>query len=77
MLQFACLLVDRAFAYIEESNVNGPKLRRLMNYAHHCLLTLNCVDPANKYHGHLLFSRIMSKINICSAHHKRIALQGT
>jgi hypothetical protein len=46
-------------------------LRRLMTYAWPCLLSKNCVDPATRYHGHLLLSHIIAKFAI----HKRIVLQ--
>ena len=49
----------------------GNKLRRLMTYAWPCLITKNCVDPATRYHGHLLLSHIIAKFAI----HKRIVLQ--
>ncbi len=49
----------------------GNKLRRLMTYAWPCLLAKHCVDPATKYHGHLLLSHIIAKFAI----HKRIVLQ--
>lgn len=49
----------------------GNKLRRLMTFAWPCLLSKNCVDPATKYHGHLLLSHIIAKFAI----HKRIVLQ--
>ena len=42
-----------------------------MTFAWPCLLAKNCVDPFNKYHGHLLLSHIISKFAI----HKRIVLQ--
>ncbi len=42
-----------------------------MTYAWPCLLSKNCVDPATRYHGHLLLSHIISKFAI----HKRIVLQ--
>ena len=48
-------------------------LRRLMTFAWPCLLSKNCVDPATKYHGHLLLSHIIAKFAI----HKRIVLQVT
>lgn len=51
----------------------GNKLRRLMTFAWPCLLSKNCVDPATKYHGHLLLSHIIAKFAI----HKRIVLQVT
>jgi hypothetical protein len=50
----------------------GNKLRRLMMFAWPCLLVKNCVDPATRYHGHLLLSHIIAKFAI----HKRIVLQG-
>jgi len=49
----------------------GNKLRRLMTFAWPCLLPKTCVDPATKYHGHLLLSHIIAKFAI----HKRIVLQ--
>jgi hypothetical protein len=49
----------------------GNKLRRLMTFAWPCLLSKNCVDPATKYHGHLLLAHIIAKFAI----HKRIVLQ--
>lgn len=51
----------------------GNKLRRLMTFAWPCLVLKNCVDPATKYHGHLLLSHIIAKFAI----HKRIVLQVT
>ena len=48
-------------------------MRRLMTFAWPCLLSKNCVDPATKYHGHLLLSHIIAKFAI----HKRIVLQVT
>jgi transformation/transcription domain-associated protein len=64
----------------EETNLGGQvsvpptgnKLRRLMMFAWPCLLVKNCVDPATRYHGHLLLSHIIAKFAI----HKRIVLQG-
>ncbi len=42
-----------------------------MTFAWPCLLGHHCVDPATKYHGHLLLSHIIAKFAI----HKRIVLQ--
>uniref|UniRef100_A0ABM0MIW8 Transformation/transcription domain-associated protein-like n=1 Tax=Saccoglossus kowalevskii TaxID=10224 RepID=A0ABM0MIW8_SACKO len=42
-----------------------------MTFAWPCLIPKNCVDPATKYHGHLLLSHIIAKFAI----HKRIVLQ--
>ena len=42
-----------------------------MTFAWPSLLPRNCVDPANKYHGHLLLAHIIAKFAI----HKRIVLQ--
>jgi len=42
-----------------------------MTFAWPCLLSKMCVDPATKYHGHLLLSHIIAKFAI----HKRIVLQ--
>lgn len=75
LLQFACLLVERASAHIHDGDASnkrqGNKLRRLMTFAWPCLLGKNCVDPAARYHGHLLLSHIIARLAI----HKRIVLQ--
>ncbi|XP_064456550.1 transformation/transcription domain-associated protein-like isoform X2 [Ornithodoros turicata] len=73
LLQFACLLVERASPHIHDAanKRQGIKLRRLMTFAWPCLLGKNCVDPATKYHGHLLLAHIIAKFAI----HKRIVLQ--
>ena len=42
-----------------------------MTFAWPCLLAKSCVDPATKYHGHLLLAHIIAKFAI----HKRIVLQ--
>lgn len=77
LLQFACLLVERASPHIHDGDANnkreGNKLRRLMTFAWPCLLAKNCVDPAARYHGHLLLSHIIARLAI----HKRIVLQVT
>ncbi|KAG8178737.1 hypothetical protein JTE90_027055 [Oedothorax gibbosus] len=73
LLQFSCLLVEQASPHIHDAanKRQGNKLRRLMTFAWPCLLTKNCVDPATKYHGHLLLANIIAKFAI----HKRIVLQ--
>lgn len=75
ILQFACLLVERASPHIHDGDSNnkrqGSKLRRLMTFAWPCLLGKICVDPAARYHGHLLLSHIIARLAI----HKRIVLQ--
>ncbi|XP_050675423.1 transcription-associated protein 1 [Leptidea sinapis] len=73
LLQFACLLLEQASAHIHDANnkKQGNKLRRLMTFAWPCLLAKNYVDPATRYHGHLLLSHIIAKFAI----HKRIVLQ--
>lgn len=75
LLQFACLLVERASPHIHDGDSNnkrqGNKLRRLMTFAWPCLLAKNCVDPSARYHGHLLLSHIIARLAI----HKRIVLQ--
>ncbi|RWS15188.1 transformation/transcription domain-associated protein-like protein [Dinothrombium tinctorium] len=73
LLQFSCLLVEQASPHIHDAanKRQGIKLRRLMTFAWPCLLTKNCVDPATKYHGHLLLAHIIAKFAI----HKRIVLQ--
>lgn len=42
-----------------------------MTFAWPCLLVENCVDPATRYHGHLLLSHIIDKFAI----HRKIVLQ--
>ncbi|XP_023232044.1 transformation/transcription domain-associated protein-like [Centruroides sculpturatus] len=73
LLQFSCLLVEQASPHIHDAanKRQGMKLRRLMTFAWPCLLAKNCVDPATKYHGHLLLAHIIAKFAI----HKRIVLQ--
>ncbi|XP_012269997.1 transformation/transcription domain-associated protein isoform X2 [Orussus abietinus] len=73
LLQFSCLLVEQASQHIHDvtNKRQGDKLRRLMTFAWPCLLGKNCVDPATRYHGHLLLSHIIAKFAI----HKRIVLQ--
>lgn len=73
LLQLSCLLVDKASDYfhVEPTNRQGAKLRRLMTFAWPCLIAKNCVDPATKYHGHLLLSHIIAKFAI----NRRIVLQ--
>ncbi|XP_030767739.1 transcription-associated protein 1 [Sitophilus oryzae] len=71
LLQFSCLLVEQASSHIHDHDANnkpqGFKLRKLMEFAWPCLLVENCVDPATRYHGHLLISHIIVKFAI---HHK-------
>ncbi|KAK9874414.1 hypothetical protein WA026_002761 [Henosepilachna vigintioctopunctata] len=76
LLQFACLLFEQASPHFHDPESNnktqGYKLRRLMTFAWPCLLVENCVDPATRYHGHLLLAHIIYKYrNI----HKKIVLQ--
>ncbi|XP_064648217.1 transformation/transcription domain-associated protein-like isoform X2 [Lineus longissimus] len=73
LLQFSSLLVEQAAPHIHDAanKKQGNKLRRLMTFAWPCLLAKTCVDPATKYHGHLLLSHIIAKFAI----HKRIVLQ--
>ncbi|CAB3995848.1 Transformation transcription domain-associated, partial [Paramuricea clavata] len=74
LLQFSALLVEHASPHIHDANnkKQGRKLRRMMTFAWPCLLpNKQCVDPATKYHGHLLLAHIISKFAI----HKKIVLQ--
>ncbi|XP_072379030.1 transcription-associated protein 1 [Diabrotica undecimpunctata] len=75
LLQFSCLLVEQASPHIHDhdpsNNAQGFKLRRLMTFAWPCLLVENCIDPATRYHGHLLLSHIIEKFAI----HRKIVLQ--
>ena len=64
-------LLGAAHIHDAGNKKQGNKLRRLMTYAWPCLLSKNCVDPATRYHGHLLLSHIIAKFAI----HKRIVLQ--
>lgn len=76
LLQLSCLLVEQASPHIYDHDANnkaqGFKLRRLMTFAWPCLLVENCIDPATRYHGHLLLSHIIDKFAI----HRKIILQG-
>lgn len=76
LLQFSCLLVEQASPHIHDHDANnktqGFKLRKLMTFAWPCLLVENCIDPATRYHGHLLLSHIIDKFAI----HRKIVLQG-
>lgn len=76
LLQFSCLLVEQASLHIHDhdagNKAQGFKLRKLMTFAWPCLLGKNCVDPATRYHGHLLLSHIIDKFAI----HRKIVLQG-
>jgi transformation/transcription domain-associated protein len=73
LLQLSSLFVQYAHDYIHEANCKkqGNKLKRLMTFAWPCLIAKTCVDPFNKYHGHLLLSHIIAKFGI----NKRIILQ--
>nr|CAH7738958.1 unnamed protein product [Callosobruchus chinensis] len=76
LLQFSCLLVEKASPHIHDHDANNKagqsfKLRRLMTFAWPCLLVENCIDPATRYHGHLLLSHIIDKFAI----HRKIVLQ--
>ncbi|CAK8696388.1 unnamed protein product [Clavelina lepadiformis] len=73
LLRFLSLLVEKASSYIHDpaNKRHGNKLRRIMTFAWPCLLPRNCVDPASKYHGHLLLSHIIARFAI----RKRIVLQ--
>lgn len=75
LLQFACLLVERASQHIHDGDANnkrqGNRLRRLMTFAWPCLLSKNSVDPTARYHGHLLLAHIIARLAI----HKKIVLQ--
>lgn len=76
LLQFSCLLFEQASSHFHDpesnSKTQGFKLRRLMTFAWPCLLVENCVDPATRYHGHLLLSHIIYKYKKI---HKKIVLQ--
>ncbi|KAG9509570.1 Transformation/transcription domain-associated protein, partial [Fragariocoptes setiger] len=73
LLQFSCLLMEQASAHIHDAanKRQGSRLRRLMTFGWPCLQAKNCVDPATKYHGHLLLSHIIAKFAV----HRRIVLQ--
>ena len=67
------MYVQYAHDYIHEASCKkqGNKLKRLMTFAWPCLIAKTCVDPFNKYHGHLLLSHIIAKFGI----NKRVILQ--
>ena len=73
LLQFSCLLVEKAAPHIHDAanKRQGTRLRRLMTFTWPCLLAKNYEDPASKYYGHLLLAHIIVKFAI----HKRIVLQ--
>lgn len=76
LLQFSCLLVDQASPHIHDHDASNKthsssKIRRLMTFAWPCLSVENCMDPATRYHGHLLLSHIIEKFAI----HRKIVLQ--
>ncbi|XP_014255602.1 transformation/transcription domain-associated protein [Cimex lectularius] len=77
LLQLSCLLVEQALEHIHDTatKTQGDKLRRLMTFAWPCLLSNNCVDPATRYNGHLLFSHIIAKLAIHTTAYKRIVLK--
>lgn len=77
LLQLSCLLVEQALPHIHDTanKTQGSKLRRLMMYAWPCIMENNCVDPATRYHGHLLLSHIIAKFAIHSLPYKRIVLK--
>ncbi|XP_060534319.1 transcription-associated protein 1 [Cylas formicarius] len=75
LLQFSCLLVEQASPHIHDQDTNkktqGFKVRRLMTFAWPSLLVEHCIDPATRYHGHLLLSHVIDKFAI----HSKIVLQ--
>lgn len=73
LLQLSSIFVQYAHEYIHDvhKKIHEKQLKRLMTFAWPCLLSKNCVDPINKYHGHLVLSHIIAKYAI----HKRIVLQ--
>nr|XP_018903777.1 PREDICTED: transformation/transcription domain-associated protein isoform X3 [Bemisia tabaci] len=64
VLQLACLLVEQAPHHIPCNKNNREQLQRLMTYAWPSLLNRNCMDPATRYHGHLLIAFIITKFNV-------------
>ncbi|XP_075234435.1 transcription-associated protein Nipped-A isoform X2 [Lycorma delicatula] len=77
VLQLSCLLVEQALPHIHDTTnkSQGNNLRRLMTYAWPCLRANNCVDPATRYHGHLLLSHIIAKFSMPPDPYRRILLQ--
>ena len=67
------LLVEKAHEHIgdAERKQHGQKLRRIITFAWPCLMPKNCVDPASKYHGHLLLAHIIARFSLS----RRIVLQ--
>nr|ANJ04666.1 transformation/transcription domain-associated protein [Nilaparvata lugens] len=61
ILQLSCLLVEQALPHIHD---NSNKLQRLIRYGWPSLRTNNCVDPATRYHGHLLLAHLIAKFTM-------------
>ncbi|RZF45958.1 hypothetical protein LSTR_LSTR008335 [Laodelphax striatellus] len=61
ILQLSCLLVEQALPHIHD---NSNKLQRLIRYGWPSLRANNCVDPATRYHGHLLLSHLIAKFTM-------------
>lgn len=76
MQQLACLLVDYAPNYIRPMNLvenrnstnrnkrQDVKVRRLMSFVWGCLIAKNSLDPTDKYLGHLILAKVISKFAI-------------
>ena len=76
MQQLACLLVDHAPNYIRPLNLSDSrnsvnrakrqdvKVRRLMSFVWGCLVAKNTFDPTDKYLGHLILAKVISKFAI-------------
>lgn len=73
LLQFSCLLVEKAAPHIHEAanRKQSSRLKKLVSLAWPCLMNRSSVDPAAKYHGHFLLAHIIAKFAV----HKRIIMQ--
>lgn len=77
LLQLACLFIDYALPHMHDANQGGGKLKKIMTFSWPALLNINCVDPATKYHGHLVFCHIISKVCLSGVAFRRIIQQGS
>lgn len=61
LLQFACLLVERASAHIHANIKDGTRFLTTFGYSS-LLHSKNYWDPSSVYNGHLLLSHIIAKL---------------
>lgn len=76
LLQFSCVLVEQALPHTDYAANKTNNLRCLMNFAWLCFIENNCVDPATRYHGHLLLSHVVAKFAIPKLSYRRVFMRG-